>query len=174
MNSVFRNMWLAVEIADVSYGSTARFQNVLFANVTLDRGRVVSTTTNDYDYSSFDGLEYYATDDAAYDVDVAKVPPEERGVWGADYVIEDDLLSDCMYMGVPFNYTMPGCPEQTQESKRRMFERTHFVEYTGGEIDDMYSASGYWWSSPPNVYERLIDENTPWFVATKKVRHIQS
>lgn len=73
-NTVFRNMRLGVELADVSYEGTIHFSNVSLANVTLTQGRVVATTASDYSYESASGdLFYEPEDDVKYDVEVTPV-----------------------------------------------------------------------------------------------------
>eukprot|EP00892_Ulva_mutabilis_P004144 jgi/Ulvmu1/2100/UM125_0004.1 len=174
VDSVFRNMHLSVEIADVSYGSTVRFQNVLFANVTLEHGHVVSTTANDYHGATYDGQYYYASDDSAYDVDVAEVAPGDRGMWGADYVVVDDLLSDCIFLGVPSNITMPGCPDAAVAGRERF--QTHWEHYERpADEDEDYDGDflGYisWLTRDPaaDIGVRMLDEDTPWFVETQAI-----
>lgn len=128
-NTVFRNMRLSSEVADVSYGGTVHFNNTAFANVSLARGHVVSTTASDYE-SPFVGVYFrsYAEDDAAYDVDVAPLPRADAGVFGAEFEIADDLMSDCMYMVTQYddesNGLQPGCPPRSVAQRWRVRKRS--------------------------------------------------
>lgn len=147
-NTVFRNMQLSVEIADVSQTGTARFENVSFANVTLQHGAVVSTSFNDYTAPAA-GYEvvYYAEDDANYDVEVRRLPHADAGVFGAEFVIDDDYMSDCIYMwayGVE-----PGCPEESVQQRDRLKARSQgnhalirVLPEDYGEVNDIGSAPG--------------------------------
>ena len=124
-NTVFRNMALAVEIADVSYEGMVRFANVSFANVTLElaHGAVVSTTLNDYQEAIGFYLTYYAEDDAAYDVVLETVPAGEGGVFGAEFRIEEQTLSDCIYLLARAGTVLPGCPCETLAARNRTIDR---------------------------------------------------
>ena len=128
-DTVFRNAQLPVEIVDVSFAGSVHFQNVSFAGVTLKRGSVVSSTSNDYE-TPFSGYElhYLAEDDEAYDVLVSPLPPEEAGLFGADYIIYDDVMSDCLYLA-PGNACMegavwPGCPPESVTQRKRLQKRS--------------------------------------------------
>eukprot|EP00892_Ulva_mutabilis_P004443 jgi/Ulvmu1/2370/UM130_0001.1 len=122
VDTVFRNMRLSVEAADVSGGSTVRFVGVRLANVTLTHGRIVSTSNNDYSVWS-STLEYYAEDDAAYDVDAAQVSIAERDQFGAEFAISDQVMSDCIYLEARPETIMPGCPHQSLAKRREVRHR---------------------------------------------------
>ena len=122
-NTVFRNMALAVEIADVSYEGMVRFANVSFANVTLAHGAVVSTTLNDYQEAIGFYLTYYAEDDVAYDVPLEPVPAGEGGVFGAEFRIKEETLSDCIYLLASAGTVLPGCPTVTLAARNRTIDR---------------------------------------------------
>ena len=108
-DTVFRNMRLNVELVDVSKGGTVRFQNVQLADVSLHQGKIVSTSVNDYENNQDFGFFYTAADDAEYDVEYMPVPMEERGMFNEDFIINNQLISDCMYMKANRSI-MPGCP----------------------------------------------------------------
>lgn len=169
-------MRLTAEIADVSHGSTARFENTRFANVELAAGKVVATSASDFTSTSGDSrLEYIPSDDAAYDVDVSEVDIGERGIWGADYVVVEGMMSDCLFMGYRRNISMPGCPTAAQEMRQHMFD--HWVAEEFGSPEEAAAAIGstaYWFgydTEDPSetIDEHLIDWSTPWFAKTQKV-----
>eukprot|EP00892_Ulva_mutabilis_P004162 jgi/Ulvmu1/2117/UM127_0002.1 len=123
-NTVFRNMHLAVEIADVSFGGTVRFENVLLANVTLARGAVVSTTLNDYQQAVGFYLTYYAEDDEDFDVEIQPVPPSERGVFGEEFVIVEQTMSDCLYVSAAVGTVLPACPQSSLKARNDTIDRS--------------------------------------------------
>ena len=102
-NSVFRNMDLAVEVVDISFGGLTVLSDVLLANVSLQHGQVVSTTMNDYHVLGlgtgllgYDDMAYYADFDAHYDVSVTNTPSSQRGMFGAEWHVEHSALIDCI------------------------------------------------------------------------------
>ena len=117
-NSVFRRMHLGVELVDVSEGGIVRFSGVSLANVTLVHGAVVSTTTNDYSFH--DDVFYLASDDEEYDVVLVPVPPSAKGTFGEDFVIENETMSDCLYMLAKEGQAYPGCPEESVAGRHRL------------------------------------------------------
>ena len=54
---------MSAELVDVSLEGIVHMHNVTLANVTLDRGAIVSTTLNDYQQAIRYILHYYADDD---------------------------------------------------------------------------------------------------------------
>lgn len=122
VDTVFRNMILNVEVADVSYNGVVRFQNVSFANVTLAHG-VVSTTDNDYSSEYNFNVEYYAADDANYDVEVDAVAIGERGMFGAEFVITEAVMSNCVYLLSERDKVLPGCAEASVQQRAAMIRR---------------------------------------------------
>ena len=121
--TTFRNVDLAVEIADVSGEGAVRFADARFANVTLQHGKVVSTTANDYQQAQGYCLLYYAEDDAAYDVDLEPVPPEERGPLGEEFRIAEAVMSDCVWLLAAPDAVMPGCPPASIGARARVLAR---------------------------------------------------
>ena len=121
-NSVFLDMHLVVEVADVTRGSSVRFENVSFANVTLERGAVVGTSLNDDEVGDDCGLFYEAEDDEAYDVEAEAVPVGERGIFREEFRIRDDTMSDCLFLRAGEGVVLPGCPEQSAVYRGRMFD----------------------------------------------------
>eukprot|EP00892_Ulva_mutabilis_P004140 jgi/Ulvmu1/2098/UM125_0001.1 len=123
-NTVFRNMHLQVEIADVSFAGIVRFENVSLANVTLEHGAVVSTTLNDYGPAVGSYLTYYAEDDEDFDVEIQPVPPSERGVFGEEFVIVEQTMSDCVYLLAAAGTVFPGCPQSSLMARNDMISRS--------------------------------------------------
>lgn len=135
-DSIFRNVNLAVELADVSGGSSVRFQNTTLVDVELRRDAIVGTSSNDNKAQSpcllVYGEDYYQEDEEDFDVHACYVPPEERGPAGGQYVIREGLMSDCLFLlsrEVP-----PGCPASSAEARRRMLagESAHFIDERSG------------------------------------------
>ena len=121
-DTVFRNMRLNVELADVSKGGTVRFQNVQLSDVSLHQGKIVSTSVNDYENNEEFGFFYTAADDAEYDVEYMPVQMEERGMFNEDFIVHKQLISDCMNMKA--NRTvMPGCPPSSVRRRREIAMR---------------------------------------------------
>eukprot|EP00892_Ulva_mutabilis_P004148 jgi/Ulvmu1/2104/UM125_0008.1 len=122
--TVFRNMHLASEVVDVSWGGAVRLVDVAFANVTLERGAVVSTADNDYRQSVVANVNYYAEDDESYDVDVAEVAPEDAGVFGEEFHVAEAVMSDCVFLPVrPATLLLPGCPPPSAAARARVMAR---------------------------------------------------
>eukprot|EP00892_Ulva_mutabilis_P004147 jgi/Ulvmu1/2103/UM125_0007.1 len=126
VHTTFRNMHLAVEIADVSRQGSVRFEDVRLANVTLQRGAVVSTSENDYEQpASHYYLWYYAEDDEEYDVKVEALPPGQGGEFGADRIIRQDVMGDCVFVHtVPEFAVQPGCPNASVQQRERVKARS--------------------------------------------------
>lgn len=138
-NSVFADMSLGVEIADVSFGSSIRLKNVSLANVELEHGAVVGTTSNDYVHSLECSLHYEPQDDEQYDVEVEPFPPQNRSMLGEDFLIRDRTMSDCLYLPVSDTVVLPGCPTQSAGRRRRMRDgdSDHYIyQDTGGNACD--------------------------------------
>ena len=123
VDSVFRNMDLTSEIADVSNDGLVRFANTALSNVTLHAGAIVSTTINDYNEVPNFFVFYYAEDDAAYDVDWEPVAVGERGMFGEEFLVEDDLLGDCVYLGAEPEDLRPGCPPESLQQRAAVLLR---------------------------------------------------
>ena len=123
-NTIFRNMNLHVEIADVSFEGIVHFEDVRFANVTLEHGAVVSTTLNDYQQAIGFYVNYYADDDAEFDVQVSPVLPSEQGVFAEDFVVVNDTMSDCVYLLAIRGTVLPGCSKISLDARKRVVERS--------------------------------------------------
>eukprot|EP00892_Ulva_mutabilis_P004444 jgi/Ulvmu1/2371/UM130_0002.1 len=161
VDTVFRNMRLSTEIVDVTGGGTVRLVGVGLANVTLTRGRVVSTSNNDYYVPNdfIEGLQYYAEDDAEYDVDAAPVPLDERDEFGSEFVIADQTMSDCVYLLAPPDTILPGCPPASVDKRREIKERGRVVEAVWGP-----NGGGVRWE---RLEDRLLKVDAPWLIATR-------
>ena len=144
-NSTFRNMHLHSEIADVSFDGMAHFEDVRFANVTLERGVVVGTTLNDYQQAIGVYIQYYGDDDAELlDMELTPVPEAESGVLGEEFVIKNDSISDCASMtAVQDVRGRPGCSAAAiTAAQNSMLARAgdHDREaYLGGDECELYS-----------------------------------
>ena len=138
-STLFHDIDSRAELVDVSYGGTAAFENVLFANVTLRTGRVVGTSFNDYQsarffnefegsndpvgadaFQSCTGVWYHAEDDAEYDVHAEPVMGEEVNALRADFQIQSAIMSDCLFMAPATDFIMPGCPPESRAARRRL------------------------------------------------------
>eukprot|EP00892_Ulva_mutabilis_P006547 jgi/Ulvmu1/4264/UM194_0004.1 len=123
VDTVFRNMHLSVEIADVSAEGLVRFASTGFANVTLQRGRVVSTTANDFTLPEGYEHEYYDTDDADFDIELTPVPIANRTGFEAEFWVDDDLISDCIFLRAAPGTVMPGCPQVSLAARAAVLRR---------------------------------------------------
>ena len=121
-DTVLRNMRIDAEIADVSFEGIVHFQNVSLANVTLQHGAVVSTTINDYEhgFTADSYVTYYAEDDANYDVALEAVRPDERSLWGEEFVLGNATMSDCMFPLARPGTVYPGCPPESAAGRVRI------------------------------------------------------
>ena len=124
-------MHLKAEIVDVSLEGMVHFQNVLLANVTLERGLIASTTLNDYEQAIGYSLTYYTDDDEEYDMDVTIVPWGDSGVFGEDFKVINDTISDCLYLMRPPDVVMPGCSNRTAEARNRIIDRNFLPTIDG-------------------------------------------
>lgn len=131
-NTVFLNMHLLSEIADVSFGGGIRFENVSLANVTLGHGAVVSTSTNDDAEVAPCYIIYEADDDDGYDVQVVAVPEGQRGPFGEQYKIVEGVMSDCLFLVAPHGLVLPGCPDASAQKRARMRAGTTGHVINGG------------------------------------------
>ena len=157
VDTVFRNMRLYVEIADVSFTGVVRFQNAALANVTLVQGSIVSTTLNDNEVDPLWGVRYHADDDANYDVELTPVPVGRRGLFGAEFVIEEDVMSDCLFRDTPWGVALPGCPPESAQKRAELFNETEQDEFY---VDPLISAF--------ELYDdRLLSDTAPWLVAVR-------
>ena len=126
-NTVFANMSIAgqAQIVDVSFVGTALFSNVSLANVGVSRDSVVGTLFNDYEAREACPGEdwYYLPEDYdGYDVNITPVDRKNCSVFGEEIVIEDEVMSDCMYLK-PFMtnpyIVLPGCSVASAETRLR-------------------------------------------------------
>ena len=106
----------------MSLEGIVHMHNVTLANVTLDRGAIVSTTLNDYQQAIGYILHYYADEDEPYDVPLEVVPIAERGLFGAEFVVVNSTLGDCMYL-LSGDVVQPGCPPESVARRQTMKQR---------------------------------------------------
>ena len=144
-NTHFRNLELWSEVVDVSHGGTVMFGNVSFANVTLQQGQIVSTSLNDYEPIEAtyycDSRGYYADDDMNYDVEALAVPEARRAALGADFVIESDVMSDCLWVNIADDLLLPGCPPQSADARKLLMQEACDDAPTGAAADHFVGAN---------------------------------
>ena len=169
VDTVFRNMRLNVELVDVSDRGIVRMQNVSLANVTLTRGNVVTTGMNDYIQQKAFRVTYYAADDANYDIELTPVPVGERGMFGEEFVVEDDIMSDCLWLPRPRGAPMPGCPEASLAQRDAVVRRGRSAAEQAEVPEDVYP--GYEGYEDYSVEARLdtgvLDASAPWLLAVR-------
>ena len=160
VDTVFRNMHLPVELADVSKNGYVRFANVSLANVILQQGRVVSTTYNDYRaWEAADGdayIVYSADDDEGFDVELAPVAPGDAGMFGVQFIIEDSEMSDCVNLEYDLNEVLPGCPEAALQRRREFLE----LAMDPADVDNLFAETESY--APPR--RPLLSASTPWLL----------
>ena len=118
MDTVFRNMRLDVELVDVSNGGVVRFEDVKLANVSLNHGMIMSTSWTDY--VSDAEWQHTAADDADFDVEYRPVPVTERSMFGEEFLIADQIMSDCLHMTAADGPALPGCPLASTQQQQAM------------------------------------------------------
>ena len=123
-DTVLRNFDITSEIADVSLEGIVHFQNVSLANVSLQHGNVVGTTLNDYHFAIGYYLTYYAEEDYDFDVELEMVAPDERSMWGEEFRIVNETMSDCVYLLARPGLVYPGCPEESVQRRESIKRRS--------------------------------------------------
>lgn len=163
VDTVFRDMHLSVEIADVSDNGIVVFRNVSLANVTLTRGSIVTTTHSDYDRHTGARLHTYAADDEAYDVDFVPVPVGDRGMFGEDFVIVEATMSDCLFPGLSAGAVMPGCPQESAEKRMALL-----LESVDEEGEVSYDNGDYGGVGQQRRIKDLLTLAEPWLVRVQE------
>ena len=143
VDTVFRSMRLNVELADVSFGVIVRFEDVKLANVSLNHNKIVSTSLDEYDYYGDDEWQDTAVDDKEHDVEFAPVPVAERSMFGEEFQIADEIMSDCLYVDAADGAVLPGCPlvsaQRRQEIARQGGEqRRTYISQIQNESTQLY------------------------------------
>lgn len=95
-NCTFEDIDLRVEVFDVSLGGMLRLEECYFHNVSLARGKLVSTTLNDVlacDWPLQKDFFYLPDDDVLYDIPWDLV---DTGNAQGGYFVENETLSDCL------------------------------------------------------------------------------
>lgn len=160
---------LTVELIDVSQGALVRLEDFSLANVTLARGRVVDTSSDDYTFTAVDDGDPFAA--AAYDyaeagepadVPLAAVPPQQRGPLGEEFRVGGEggpgprvVRMDC----VPAARNLTGGRSTACVDGLLVVELGHRRE------------AAAWF--PPQVgraVARLLWEDDPWLAAIRQVR----
>eukprot|EP00892_Ulva_mutabilis_P006551 jgi/Ulvmu1/4268/UM194_0008.1 len=160
VDTVFRNTHLPVELIDVSFNGVVRFERAALADVTLSRGDIVSTTFNDYYLDPVNDVYYYAYDDSAYDVAATEAPIDRRGEFGAEFVVDEAVMSDCVYLKADDGVVQPGCPEVSAEHRRVMLRRGS----RGGLAQDLDPAGE---SAAVRLAKNLVAADSPWLLALR-------
>ena len=146
-DTILRNFDITSEIADVSLEGIVHFQNVSLANVSLEQGAVVSTTLNDYQFAIGYYLTYYAEDDYGFDVELEEVSPDEQSMWGEEFRIVNETMSDCVYLLARPGLVYPGCPQESVQ-RRESIKRRSAGQASAGQLladsdlttaDDLFS-----------------------------------
>eukprot|EP00892_Ulva_mutabilis_P006549 jgi/Ulvmu1/4266/UM194_0006.1 len=163
VDTVFRNMRLPVELVDVSDGGVVRFSNVALANVSLAHGNIVSTTGNDYIPVPTFAVTMYAADDENYDVDYTLVPLADRGMFGAEFFIDEAVMSDCVYVRVPEGELLPGCPPATVQARQLVIRRGSEDDTLGRQRYSDYLLG----DAQDRLAEDLLKPDAPWLVAAR-------
>ena len=123
VNTAFRDIHLFVGLADVSRLGIVRFENVTLTNVTLQQGRVISTSANDYVEEYLFEVVYYPDDDKNYDFQLLAVPRSEQDALGGEFIIVEQVMSDCVFVRVGATIRLPGCPQQSVEKRATILTR---------------------------------------------------
>ena len=163
-NCLFRNVQLPrSELFDVSQAGTVTLLNCHFSNISTGSD-LVDTSYNDYVpvgtdyrfryYSNIEYLDYtndrdvYGRNDhEAYDIALSPAPGAAASLYGSDYIVVNETLSDCL--SVQFaggDLVLPGCP---QDSVQARDERYRTLDTTD---DGIHSSP----ADGPGVAERLI------------------
>ena len=156
VDTVFRNMWLHVELADVSFGGVAHFENATLANVSLSHGKIVSTSNNDYTEAVGFMMEYYAEDDADFDVEFTPVPLNQRGMFGEEFRVGNQTMSDCVILPVVNGTILPGCPPSSVQRRLELAMRG-----IGPQDDSTFAADWY------NIDDYLLTKDDAWLLAVE-------
>ena len=152
-------MWLHVELADVSRGSVVHFENVSLANISLSQSRIVSTTANDYEYDEYVAMLYYADDDADYDVAFMPVPLEQRSMFGEEFRIGDQIMSDCLNLNAGNGTLLPGCPPSSAQRRVEMAMQQARVR-----LDRNLTSLTDEWDS---IDDYIPTQDDPWLLAVE-------
>ena len=164
VNTTFRSTNLSVELVDVSYLGIVRFDNVSLSDVTLQQGKVVGTTENDFHYSTEMEISYYPEDDQHYDVHITEVQGQERDTLGVEFIIEEQVMSDCVYVFVGKDTVLPGCPEASRGKRAEMLQR--------GQADEGVPGNRFYYEYDDGTMhqemlfeDRLLRPDAPWLQA---------
>ena len=166
VNTAFRSVHLSVELADVSQLGTVRFENVSLTDVTLQHGKVVSTSENDFHMELEAGVVYYPEDDQSYDVHLTKVQIEDNEMLGADFVVKEQVMSDCVFLLVSKDTVLPGCPEVSTRKRAEVLRRGSldaddvkylfdYLDYGSNDLDAFFE-------------DTLLRPDAPWLQALRE------
>ena len=116
VDTVFRNIRLDVELVDISYGGVVRFEDTKLANISLNHGKIVSTSR----IEEGGGRQDTNAEGNDYDVEYTPVPVAERSMFGEEFFIADQTMSDCLYKEAADGVVLPGCPLVSTQRRREL------------------------------------------------------
>eukprot|EP00892_Ulva_mutabilis_P008121 jgi/Ulvmu1/5681/UM024_0028.1 len=129
-NCLFRSVSLhRSELFDVSFFGTVSLQSCYFSDVSSGNG-LVDTTYNDYVAVDYDNRLWYGDydfrravngeeDHAGYDIALAPAPDAVAALYGADRVVVNETLSDCLAAQFyDSDFVLPGCPSDSVSVRR--------------------------------------------------------
>eukprot|EP00892_Ulva_mutabilis_P008118 jgi/Ulvmu1/5679/UM024_0026.1 len=158
-NCLFRSVSLPrSELFDVSFLGTVSLQSCYFSDMSSFNG-LVDTTYNDYtpydgdynlryfdsDYNSMSGFRSAINGDddhAGYDIALASAPDAVAALYGTQFVVMNETLSDCLAAQFhASDFVLPGCPSESVSERRARVRRL--------SVSEPASLSGY---SPSEDY----------------------
>ena len=175
VNTVFRNFNLVVGLVDVAWGGIVRFENVSLAEVHLESEEIVCTQLTDYTEvpNEYGDAVYLPEDDSAFDVVPTPLPPNERGPYRAEFLIEEAVMSDCVYLKQ--KDLMPGCPPEARQARQAIIDRgranptvDYYAENAPGAAASVALVGPIQHSSARQ--KKMLTAEAPWFVLTRQVR----
>lgn len=127
-NCLFRTIHLPhSELLDLSGGGTATLRRCRFADFEAALG-LVDTSFNDYTpLDAYNGnFDTYGGDDMPYEVALAPAPEADRVRFGAEWVVWNDTVSDCLggvkvWDDAVVRDVAPGCPAAAGALRRDVF-----------------------------------------------------
>ena len=114
----------------------AQFTSVTLAHVTLQQGRIVSITYNDYREASQEICAHTNMPKMTKGLTLnwRRCHQAMRGALGCSFVIEDSEMSDCVTVQYGVKEALPGCPEEALPCRRECL-----VAMDPAEVDAMFA-----------------------------------
>jgi hypothetical protein len=112
-NSSFRDIDLAQEVFDVSFGSSVGLENCTFTNITVPNNDYVSTSYSDWEFFEFEPLEviYYPEDDAGPIFDLKRY--SSIADQGVSYLFAEATSHKFLGTVSPLNARLALCEDQS-------------------------------------------------------------